>query len=222
MAQGASEAEQPVFVLTVEVVRWAIEQLQGRKVHTFFPAYLEIRRTAIEGESESDIHPDWGNLEKHLHVPGGPPGKPNFRPFWHRTRKGGEDWMNANIAGSYAPSSIRRLPAKVVNPDGSGGYSLKSDHARLALEHLLLGQAMPILPLAVFYYRDFGFTTDEPALSPAGLIDVFRRDFAFNSPPGREDFEVLFSVGIPDRTDWFQRWEQALDPGETNGRWRAV
>lgn len=221
MAQSAAEVEQPVFVLTTEVVRWGIEQLQSRKVHTFFPAYLEIRRTAIEGESESEIHPDWGNLEKYLHVPGGPTGKPNFRPFWHRTRRGGEDWMNANIAGSYAPSSIRKLPANVVSPDSSG-YALKNEHAQLALEHLLLGQPMPIFPLAVFYYRDFGFTTDGPALSPTGLIDVFRQDFAFNSPTGRGDFEVLFSTGVPDRTDWFERWQQNSDLGEANGRWRPL
>jgi hypothetical protein len=203
MAGAAGEGDRPIFVLTTSVVRWGIEQLQSQKVHTFFPAYLEIRRTAIESESDAEIYPDWSNLEKHLQVPGGPPRKPNFRPFWHQTRKGGEDWMNANIAGSYAPSSIRKVPATVVDPDGSG-YALKGNHAELALENLLFGERLPAYPLAVFYYRDFGFTTDGPSLPAQGLMEIFRQDFAFDADS--PEFDVLFSSALPDRTDWFEPW----------------
>lgn len=213
MVESVGEADQPVFVLTTTVVRWGIEQLQSRKVHTFFPAYLEIRRIAVEAGSDTGIYPNWGNVEKYLQVPGGPPGKPNFRPFWHQSRKAGQDWLNANIAGSYATSSIRKVPENVVDPDGSG-YALKDGHARLALKHLLFGQALPIFPLAAFYYRDFGFTTDGPALPPQGLIDVFQQDFGFSTPSDAADFDVLFSTEIPDRTDWFEPWQLPSSPPE--------
>lgn len=204
MAENAGDSDQ--FVLTTPVVRWGIEQLQSRKVHTFFPAYLEIRRTAVEVGSGAGIHPNWGNLEQFLQIPGGPPGKPNFRPFWHGSRKQDQDWLNENIAGSYAPSSIRKVPLNVVKPDGSG-YSLLEDHSELALEHLLFGEALPVLPLAVFYYRNFGFQTAGPSLSHHDLVDVFRRDFGFSSELDSEDFEILFTINAPDRDDWFEPWE---------------
>lgn len=214
MAGNVGEVDQPVFVLTRSIVRWGIEQLQSRKVHTFFPAYLEIRRTAVEAGSVTGIHPNWSNLEQYFQIPGGPPGKPNFRPFWHGNRKEGQDWMNANIAGSYAPSSIRKVPLNVVETDGSG-YALKAGHAQLAREYLLYEQALPVLPLAAFYYRDFGFTTDGPSLPPRSLIDVFLKDFGFDSDIYWRDFEALFSTGIPDRTDWFEPWQGPPSPLET-------
>jgi hypothetical protein len=205
MADGVGDADQVVFVLTETVIRWGIEELLDRKVHAFFPAYLEIRRAALEAESGSAVQPDWGILGGYLAVPGGPPKKPYFRPFWHQSRKAGQDWLNENIAGSYAPSSIRKVPATVVLPDGSG-YALRGGHARLALKNLLYGQQLPAYPLVTFYYRNFGFTTDGPALSPDGLIDIFREDFGFRDEIETEEFGTLFSTDIPDRTDWFEPW----------------
>jgi hypothetical protein len=217
MADDAGVADRSVFVLTETVIRWGIEELLGRKVHAFFPAYLEIRRAALEAESGSAVQPDWGILGSYLAVPGGPPKKPYFRPFWHQSRKAGQDWLNENIAGSYSPSSIRRVPATVVQPDG-GGYALRDGHARLAFENLLYGEQLPAYPLVVFYYRNFGFTTDGPALPPDRLIEIFREDFGFRGEAETEEFATLFSTGIPDRTDWFEPWRPPpSEPTEDGG-----
>jgi hypothetical protein len=204
MADGVGEADQRVLVLTETVIRWGIEELRDRKVHAFFPAYLEIRRE-LEAESGSAVQPDWSVLGRLFRVPGGPPKKPYFRPFWHQTRSAGQNWLNENIAGSYAPSSIRKVPATVVQPDGSG-YALRDHHAELALKNLLYGEQLPAYPLVVFYYRNFGFTTDGPALPPDGLIDIFRDEFGFRDEAETEEFATLFSTDIPDRTDWFEPW----------------
>lgn len=200
-----------MFVLSTSIVRWAIEQLRSAKVHTFFPAYLEIRRTAADSGSDTDLHPSWANLEQFLQMPGGPPGKPNFRPFWHGAWKEGQDWMNANIAGSYATSSIRKVPLSVVDAQGSA-YALKKDHARLALQHLLFGEPLQVVPLATFYYRDFGFTTDGPSIGPLDLITVFREDFGYTSADNAE-FSILFAEAIPERTDWFEPWTPPAPEG---------
>lgn len=197
--------DQPVFVLTTSVVRWAIDELRAAKIHTFFPAYLELRRTAHLVGSGTGLHPNWSNLEQFLQVPGGPPGKPNFRPFWHTYRPEAQDWMNANIAGSYAPSSIRKVPLNVVTTEDSS-YSLRENHATLALEHLLGGERAPAVALATFYYRNYGFTTDGRGLGPSELIATFREDFGFSPSADTDDFEILFSAAIPDRTDWFEPW----------------
>ena len=70
---------------------------------------------------------------------------------------------------------------------------------------------MPVYPLAIFYYRNFGFTNDGPALSPDGLIDVFREDFNFLTEAEMAEFDLLSSAGIPDRTDWFEPWSPPAD-----------
>jgi hypothetical protein len=223
MAESAAEGSQPVFVLTTGVVRWGIEELLSRKVHTFFPAFLEIRRAAVMGgagvESSTAAQPDWGNLERYFRVPGGPPRKPNFRPFWHGSKKEGQGWMNGNIAGSYAPSSIRKLPLKVVQVSSSG-YDLRESSTQNALKHLLYGQTLPVLPLAAFYYRNFGFTTDGPALPPNGLIDIFKGDFGFRTDAEMAEFDLLFSADIPDRTDWFEPLNPPVATGDVDGEGR--
>jgi hypothetical protein len=62
------------------------------------------------------------------------------------------------------------------------------------------------MPLATFYYRDFGFTTDGPSIGPPDLISVFREDFGYTSAADNAEFETLFAATLPDRTDWFEPW----------------
>jgi hypothetical protein len=209
MASDPAGSEKPLFVLTTSVIRWALEQLQDLNVHAFFPAYLEIRRTVIRSElnAADTVQPTWADLEPYFQVPNGPPKKPLFQPFSQGEHKEGKGWMNRNIAGSYAPSSIRELPKKVVKPIGSG-YALRDGHAELALAHFLSGERIPVIPLATYYYRNFGFTTDGPSIGPHNLIDVFLDDFEFEDHLG--EFETLFTPGIPDRTDWFERWMETF------------
>ncbi|MFN8164131.1 MAG: hypothetical protein U0R26_09970 [Solirubrobacterales bacterium] len=198
--------EQPAFVLELSVIQWGIQQLINQRTHPFFPAYLAIRRAAARQGSSTAIHPRWEDLERFLHVPGGPPNKPNYRPFWHQSSSAGQHWLNENLAGSYAPSSIREVPKKVIDLDGDGGFSLKDTHWELARKHLLFDQPMPVLPLGVFLYRDFSFTTEGPSLGPLDLVQVFREDFGYRADADDVEFDYLYDKGIPDRTDWFEPW----------------
>lgn len=207
MMATTESSTRPTFVLGVAAIRWGIEQLTSQQIHPFFPAYLEIRRLAAQNESLKDIHPRWEDLEQYLRVPGGPPNKPNFRPFWNQSSSAGQHWLNANLAGSYSRSSIRDVPRRVIDVEDTGGFSLKEKHWKLAREHLLYGQQLPVIPLATFLYRDFGFTTDGPSIRPQDLVQVFRRDFGYQRGSDDAEFEHLYATALSARTDWFERWE---------------
>lgn len=209
MTAEATESDQATLVLDVEAVRWGIQELVNRQVHPFFPAYLIIRRTAGQRETLEDLHPRWEDLEGFLRVPGGPPGKPNFRPFWHQSSAAGQHWMNANLAGSYAPSSIREVPRRVVELSDDAGFTLRANHWELAREHLLYGEQMPVVPLALFLYRNYGFKANGSNPGPLDLIDVFRGDFGYRAGADDGEFNHLYSDVVPERRTWFQ----PLNPG---------
>lgn len=188
-------------VLTVEAVRWALDELRQSTIHPFFPAYLQLYSQSVRQESDR-VRPRWDELAQLLEVGGGPPGKPYLRPFWNSH---GEDanrfWLNANIAGSYAPSSVRNKPRNVIDIDGSD-YILRPGHVSLAFEHLLYGAPASGIACAAFFLRDFGFTLDdgdEP--TTRGLTDAFRRLFLLDGT----DYGVLFHNGSPSQVvDWFE------------------
>ncbi len=204
---AAITTQPPVFVLTLEAVRWGIDTLKKQKIHPFFLAYIHLRKRAVELGMDSDISADWEELAQYLPVKGGPPSKPYYRPFWHgKSTEPGRYWLNPNLAGSYAPSSLRDVPYKVIDTSGSH-FSLKPDHAGLAREHLLFDEPVSCFALAAFFFRDFGISTPSavvPAVSD--LLAVFRNDFNFL--PQDPHFDVLFSLEQP--TD-VQLWFEPLD-----------
>jgi hypothetical protein len=211
MAAEASQ-ERPTFVLELSVIRWGIEELVGRLTHPYFPAYLTIRRIAAQQDSSVNIHPNWkDDIGQFLRVPGGPPDKPYYRPFWDQSSSADQHWLNKNLAGSWAPSSIRSTVApKIIDINNDGGFSLKDKHWELAKKYLLLDQQMALLPLCVFLYRNFGFTTDGPSIGPHNLIQIFRADFGYRPDSDDAEFSYLYDASIPDRTDWFE-------PAESSG-----
>jgi len=92
----------------------------------------------------------------------------------------------------------------VIDLAEDGGFSLKDMHWELARDNLLYGEQMLVIPLAAFLFRDFGFTTDGPAIAPFDLIDVFRRDFGYRTDSDDAEFEYIYSEAFPERTDWFE------------------
>jgi hypothetical protein len=172
-------AQEPFYVLTVDAVRWALDQLKSQKIHPFFVAYLFLCKWASAQRTTSEIAPEWGELADYLSVAGGPPGKPYYRPFWHGTvNDPGRYWLNPNLAGSFAPSSLRNVPALIVDVS-DGLFSLKPDHEMLALEHLLYGEPVSAVALGAFLYRDYGFHYQSLVPIPEALTDVFRQDFDY-------------------------------------------
>jgi hypothetical protein len=198
------------FVLTIDAVKESIAELNSRSIHPFFPAYLHLRQqSAVQGTTDA-IRPNWNELGELLEVPGGPYGKPFYRPFWSGPSNAGQEWLNRNLAGSYAPSSIRTVPRKVIDINSDGSFRLLERHWDLALEYLANGVKLPVVALAGFFFRDFGFLAAEPP-GPADLVQEFFGTFGYELRPNTEEMEHLYSDGWIGNEDlaWFE-----FDPSE--------
>jgi hypothetical protein len=145
----------PIRLLTSDAVKWAITELKSRRTHPFFLPYLQLcRRSAIE-QSSSNISPQWSDLGDLLAVPGGPPNRPYYRPLSTKAdRDESSYWMNSNLAGMWAPSSIRTTAGFLL--DGNQ-FRLPQNHAEQALHAFLYDDPMPALALGIFLFRDYGF-----------------------------------------------------------------
>ncbi|MFF3633293.1 hypothetical protein [Streptomyces sp. NPDC002250] len=203
----------PVFdsdkwVLRVEVVRQAIKTLQSVHIHENFVVYMHVSRRGgqVAGKDEpkqlAGINPDWlGEVRDWLDVPGGPPSKPNFLPFSSRGSDPTRFWKSSNLAGSYAPSSLRSMKSIFVGPDKTYGLPITADGAvdtSKLKEVLLAGASVPAWAIAAFVYRNRGFIAPS---QPHGvdLIEIFRDDFSLTL----EEQASLFSWDLP-VTDFFE------------------
>ncbi|HEY7065925.1 MAG TPA: hypothetical protein VII06_30915 [Chloroflexota bacterium] len=203
------------WTLRIDTVRACIGELSRLRIHEQFAAYLCLKRLAAYDGRTDNLDPrGWKDcFETFFAVPGHPRGHPYMRPFSSRQRQTGleEFWFNANIAGSFAPSSLRPdMPiVAVVEVTGKGRnarYSFRPEHWRLARQHLAFNQSIPVLPLAAFLYRDHALLSNDPATYP-DLVSVFREEFGYTGPHGDLEFEYLYV----DDTDshqlesWFER-----------------
>ncbi|MBJ6986061.1 hypothetical protein [Devosia sp. MC521] len=190
----ASEAAQ-TYVLTIESVRGAIARLEHRFIHQHFAGYLAILRakrrpgsTAVHMSDIVEFH------DRYLRAANAPDEAPYVRPF---TQGHGLQQMNRNVAGSYAPSSVRAngTIGKVVAVVGSGRdatYDVRENHAAVALELFLENTKAPAASLAAFLYRDFGFVLDHPVMPR--VVTLFRDEFGLREsvPEEKTIFDTLF------------------------------
>lgn len=198
MSELASDG--PIWVLSVEAVRRAFDTLMSTKVHPFFPAYLQIRRDAMAADVTEDIRPNWNEMGALLRVPDAPEKFPYLRPF--KDHEGPRwAWLNRNLAGSWAPSSVRedQAPARVLERGSvRGSWSLRPNHAVLALEHLLYGAPLDGFAVAAFLYRDYGFLAGDSGDPPdiTNVYNGFARDFRFLRDRGgaHQDLVTLFAL----------------------------
>lgn len=206
MAADLSGDGGPTYVLRTEVVRRAIADLLARQIHPYFPAYLHLRQRAGRAGRLDRLTPEWKALGEYLEVDGAPARRPYFRPFLEGRREAGQEWLNTNLAGSYAASSLRpgQAPLAVVRYDGATRtFALREEHWKLAREHLLNGRKAPVISLAAYFYRDFGIRSlSEP--TPMDLMTVFRSDFGYAMPHDNDEFSHLYEVTAPeDENGWF-------------------
>lgn len=126
--------------------------------------------------------------------------KPYLLPFIESDATPENVWLNSNVAGTYAPSSVREGQPfdKVVDVDGSGNsatYHLRENHAEIAREELCEGQKIPAGLLSAFLYRDFGIRGEtEP--NAEDLVQIFRYEFGYRDEVDSqaEEFETLFEM----------------------------
>lgn len=194
------------YVVPVERVREAITELLSRQAHPFFPAYMHLRQLAARHGRTTSLTPDWPALGALLEVTGGPPGKPYLRPFWRGARDAHQEWLNSNLAGSYAPSSLRSEPMRVVEIDARRRFNLRPGHAQLALENLLSHKRLPALAVAAFFLRDYGVVASQTS-NPQVLIDVFKEQFGYLTPADDNDFQTLYDEEWGRKGRWLEIWD---------------
>lgn len=188
------------FVLSLETVTSAVMSLRSRRVHRNFAGYLCVKKTCCFEHKNVNVKPNFKHFfEEFLRPSDGTEKKPYISPFVHNADASSDIWTNPNVAGSYAPSSVRTESPfrKVVDIEGvsnNSAYSLRKDHARNTLKHLLFGEKISALDLAIFLYRDMVFLGEN--ITPEDLISLFRSEFGFNKDNTAEnnDFNNIFFI----------------------------
>jgi hypothetical protein len=186
-------------VIKKALVAAAFGSLRTHRVHDHFPGYLHLVAQAAKQGRNNNLEPDFKAFYREFFtVPGGPNGFPYLKPFTAKKPSRASLWQNDNLAGSYAPSSLRgttplRKAIKVTA--ATGEYSLKDGHANMAFEHLFFSQPLPAIDLAIFLYRDASFVSGD--LTIQDLVNTFAFEFGYSATLGSEknpDFAVLYSV----------------------------
>lgn len=206
------------WVLRREAVDDAVNTLANRRIHEHLPGYLATVWSATREARTDGLRPDFrGFHEYFMRVPGREE-FPYLRPFnsaVRRTAAGANSiWFQSNVAGSYAPSSIRAGQPlwRILEVSGRGAsatYALRPNHPALALEHLAFGTLIPAAALATYLYREFAFDTPSLAL----LVSIFRFEFGYETEGGAPiestGFQTLYAddSGAAESADLFEEFD---------------
>lgn len=202
-----------LYMVREKIVAECLVQLRDQRVHNNFAGYLCIKRTSARDQSIVDLRVNFKEFfDTYLEMPGAPSSqKPYLQPFVPSEPNPDNAWFNRNVAGSYAPSSIRSGQpfSQVVSVNGrsrDARYSLKERHWELALTHLLFGQQLPVVPLAIFLYRDYGFNMEYPDVGV--VVSVFREEFGYSIQNEQNELEFRYlyldDSSAIDSSDWFE------------------
>jgi hypothetical protein len=196
-----------VYVVHKRIVAEALARLRNQQTHTLFTGYLCLQQLASQSGQFEDLRPDFRQFfQKFFEVVNHPLGAPYIKPFTEQKASAQNLWLNENVAGSYAPSSLRpgQPFRRVVNIEGKR-YSLPPDHAERAFEHLLYSIPVQVADLAVVLYRDFGLRG--ASMTIEDLVGVFAYEFGYASEPGSEPdekFRALYSLETAE--NWEEDW----------------
>ena len=196
-----------VYVVRKRIVAQCLSRLREQKTHTLFAGYLYLQQRASQLGRFEDLQPEFLPFFKQFFLVGNHPlGAPYIKPFTEHKASIKNLWLNENVAGSYAPSSLRHGQAfRQVVIIQEKKYSLLPDHARRAFEHLLYSTPVQVADLAVVLYRDFGLLGD--SLTIEDLIAIFTYEFGYANEPGDEpdeNFWILYS--LESTKTWEEDW----------------
>lgn len=194
-------------VIRKHIVAQSLARLREQKTHTLFCGYLYLQQRSSQLGRLEDLQPDFLSFFKTFFFVGNHPlGAPYIKPFTEQKASTKNLWLNENVAGSYAPSSLRpRQPFRRVVNIQRRVYSLPPDHARRAFEHLLYSTQIHVADLAVVLYRDFGLLGVPFTIKD--LIDIFAFEFGYANKPGdqpNERFRTLFR--LEQAGTWEEDW----------------
>lgn len=202
-----------LFVLNLSKVKNSLEVLRQLKAHSTLAGYLCLQRTAAQQNKLTGLRPPFKEFFKEfLALANAPASRPFINPF---VKTDAKVWVNENVAGSYAPSSLRGVsPLLQVLTISDGLYSLKPKHWVAARQHLAANRQIPVLPLAVFLFRDRGIVSSTPTVS--GLVQAFQREFGYLDQAGNptEAYKFLYADYAPEENseplDWFTPFTETL------------
>jgi hypothetical protein len=204
-------------VLTLDSIRWAIATLKSAKIHRHFFAFLYVMRTrSLDGEDE--IHPDWTAFEPYLRLPtsleGVYPDKQFYVPLDEKNvRDQSSYWLNRNLRGSYATSSLRRKSSFMVA--GDNAYRLPPDFGATASLNFLGGEPVSAPATAAYLLRNHAFPPTTSTVDD--LISEFRNHFGFDTIDGGDEaFSHLFGdaelLRPPVSFTWFEGFTAQGEP----------
>jgi len=198
-----------MMVIRKSVVAHSLKRLREQKTHTLFAGYLCLQRRVGELNRLEDLQPNFLLFFKEFFlVADHPLGTPFIKAFTEQKPSTRNLWLNRNVAGSYAPASLRPdQPFRKVVEISDRKYSLPTDHAHRALKHLAFGNQIQAADLAVVLYRDFAFT--EELLSIHNLVQTFCYEFGYSreiEDHPNADFDALYSTESTRQweTDWLE------------------
>lgn len=169
------------YILNPNKVQESLTVLRQLGAHQTLPGYLCVQRTAAREQRLDHLHPQFRSFfDEFLAPTGAPPKRPYLNPF---VAADGSMWLNSNVAGSYAPSSLREVsPLRRVLTMADNAYHLLPQHWQLAREALLYGRQISVLALATFLYRDRGIVAVAPTTQQ--LIEAFQGEFGYLDETG--------------------------------------
>jgi hypothetical protein len=201
-----------VYVIRKRIVAQCLSRLRKQKTHTLFAGYLYLQRRSSQLGRLEDLQPEFLPFFKQFFLVGNHPlGAPYIKPFTEQKASTKNLWLNENVAGSYAPSSLRPgQPFRQVVNIHDRKYSLPPEHAQRAFAHLLYFTPVQVADLAIVLYRDFGLIGD--SLTIEDLIDIFTYEFGYSNEPGDEpddNFQKLYSLETAKtwEEDWLETYE---------------
>lgn len=199
------------YVIQKRFVTRALFRLREQKTHTLFAGYLYLQQRSSQLSRLEDLQPEFTPFFKRFfRVANHPLGTPYIKLFTEQKASAKNLWLNENVAGSYAPSSLRpEQPFRQVVNILDRKYSLPPDHAQRAFKHLLYSVPIQVADLAVVLYRDFGLV--DSSMTIQTLIGIFAYEFGYaldEDTEPNENFRILFSLETV--KDWEKDWLEAI------------
>lgn len=189
------------FFATATAARAALSKLNSIGIHPQFSGYLAAVSTASEAKRLDNLKVNFQQFyNDYLLVSGAPSDRPYLQPFSQST-KGSPLLFNKNVAGSYAPSSLRGVAPirSVVDFNGSRQHvthTLKDRHEELALKNLTGSQKIPVHSLATILFRDhrIHLVPDSDPIDSTLFAFCVTFGYDLTKPESKTRFDILYDL----------------------------
>lgn len=178
------------WTISAHVAASAIAAIRELQIHPQFTAYLALRRAVAQGRS-GDVSEIKRFMDDFLRVRGAPTKAPYLRLF-NETRPSPQTlWGHPNVAGNFAPRSLRPgSPLVRIVRVPETPYLLRDNHYEIALATMTKNAIrLPVCRLALALFRDYGIVGER---THETLVDAFC--FEFGVVRDGLEFETLYVI----------------------------